>query len=498
MESTASRQGQLWAGVARVDITRTESGATDDPLYANIDAKKINDLLYVKALVLEKDAITVVVITVDAVAIAEIGSLRNEYLAEVRARLNAELKIEAENVLINASHCHGVVCADIEQRTVQAVKEAWHGLVPVTIGAGTGREDRITENRRLRLKDGGEADVRHAYSLPPDEEIDSVGPIDPEIGLLRLDRTDGRPLAVLYNFSCHPIQGVPSGGNTADIAGFACKAIEDSSGDGTIALFLQGCAGDVNPVFYKDVDHPRDAETLGNLLGLSTVRALNDIRTRKDGELKLIHEIIRLPRADLTPYIETLQDRQLQLLQSLQGTTLNLKTFLALTMKYHLSPDFPSYDSHRYLHDRQTGRNDLAKLDAENRKNLELYIENIHTMEELTRVQANLGLLEMHHAQNRTAGEDTIEVEVVGLRIGEFLLITFPGEPSVQIGLNIKAASPHELTFVSGVTNGYIYYAPTVEQLKNRGRAQEDSDCFLASEWQKLFEDKAAEILKRL
>jgi hypothetical protein len=498
METTAGAPGQLLAGVARIDITRKESGETSDPLYANIDAKKINDPLYVKALVLKKDAITVVIITIDAVAIAEIGSIRNEYLAEVRARLNAELKIEATNILINASHCHGVVCANIEQRTVQAVKEAWHGMVPVTIGAGTGYEDRITENRRLKLKSGGEADVRHAYSLPPDEEIDSVGPIDPEIGVLRLDRTDGRPLAILYNFSCHPIQGVPSGGNTADITGFACKAIEDSAGNGTIALFLQGCAGDVNPVFYKDVDHPRDAETQGNLLGLSTVRALQDIQTEEDRELKLIHETIRLPRADLAPHIEALQDRQLQLLQSLQGTTLNLKTFLSLMIKHHLSPDFPSYYSHRYFHDRQTGRNDLAKLDAENRKNLELYIDNIHTMEELTRVRANLDLLKMHHAQNLAAGDDTIEVEVVGLRIGEFVLITFPGEPSVQIGLNIKEASPHELTFVSGVTNGYIYYAPTAEQLKNRGRAQEDSDCFLAPEWQKLFEDKAAEILRKL
>ena len=50
------------------------------------------------------------------------------------------------------------------------------------------------ENRRLLLKDGREADVRHAYSLPPDEAVAGAGPIDPEIGILRLDRTDGRPL----------------------------------------------------------------------------------------------------------------------------------------------------------------------------------------------------------------------------------------------------------------------------------------------------------------
>ena len=46
--------------------------------------------------------------------------------------------------------------------------------------------------------------------------------------------------------------------------------------------------------------------------------------------------------------------------------------------------------------------------------------------------------------------------------------------------------------------NGYIYYAPTAEQLLNVGGAQEDSDCILAPEWQALFEAKASEILNRL
>ena len=87
---------------------------------------------------------------------------------------------------------------------------------------------------------------------------------------------------------------------------------------------------------------------------------------------------------------------------------------------------------------------------------------------------------------------------MVGLRVGDFVLVTFPGELTVQIGLNIKQASPHDTTFVAGYTNGYIYYAPTAEQLANVGGAQEDCDCVLAPEWQKMFEDKVAEILKRL
>ena len=89
-------------------------------------------------------------------------------------------------------------------------------------------------------------------------------------------------------------------------------------------------------------------------------------------------------------------------------------------------------------------------------------------------------------------------MEVVGVRVGSFVLVTFPGELSVEIGLGIKERSPHGLTFVAGVTNGYIYYTPTEAQLENRGNAQEDSDCLVASGWQALFEEKVAEILARL
>lgn len=478
-------QAQLTAGVAKVDIT-------------NIEAGPVNDPLWVKALVLKQGDVTTVLITVDAVAIGEIGHIKNDYLGKVRSRLEKELRISPDNVMINASHCHGVVCADVDERTVQAVKKASENLVPVHVGAGVGHEDRIMENRRLKMKDGSERDVRHAYSLPPDEEVAEVGPIDPEIGILRLDTNDGRTLAVVYNFACHPIQGVPSGGNTADITGFSSQVIEDNLSEGTIALFVQGCGGDINPKLYKDVDHPRDAETLGNLLGLSTLRALRTVKTKDDQRLKVIHEKLTLPRADVAQRIISLEAEQQRLLQSLQGTSLNLKTFIPLVVKYNVYSEFPSYYSHLYLHEKMLGRDDLSKHDAANRRNMKAYMDNIYVMEQLTRTQTNLALLKKHQADYVAAGKRTLDVEVVGVRIGDFVMVTFPGELTVRIGLGIKKRSPHDLTFVAGYTNGYIYYAPTEEQLANIGGAQEDSDCILAPGWQKLFENKVAEVLKKL
>src|SRR5690349_8466566 len=76
----APEPGQLWAGVAKVDITSPNFFPVNDPLY-------------VKALVLKTDTTTAVIATVDAVAIGEIGYIPNDFLGKVRARLEKELNL---------------------------------------------------------------------------------------------------------------------------------------------------------------------------------------------------------------------------------------------------------------------------------------------------------------------------------------------------------------------------------------------------------------------
>ncbi|MCA9044113.1 MAG: hypothetical protein KDA69_07325, partial [Planctomycetaceae bacterium] len=119
----------LLAGVAKVDIT-------------DVDAGPVNDPLYVKALVLQSGDTKVVLLTLDAVAIGEIGYIKNDYLPTVRAELETQFGIQPNHVLANASHCHGVVCKDVAERTIQAVAAAHENLVPVKVGVGTGFEDR--------------------------------------------------------------------------------------------------------------------------------------------------------------------------------------------------------------------------------------------------------------------------------------------------------------------------------------------------------------------
>ena len=483
---TPARAVELRAGVAKIEITDRAAGPVHDPLFA-------------KALVLQDGSTSAVLITIDAVALGEIGRIKNTFVAAVRGRLEKELGIPGSNVMLTTSHCHGIVRNDLEELVVQAVKEAWSRPVPVKTGAGLGREDRISENRRLRMKDGSEVDMRRAYSMPPDEDVSGVGPIDPQIGILRLDRASGGPLAVVYQFACHPIQNPPNKGNSADYPGVASRAIEETLGQGALAFFIQGCCGDINPVRYKEVSRSPEAEPLGALLGLSVLRGLKEIAPQEGSRLAITREIIALPRGtDLERRMAAIESRRSKLVQSLKPTNINFRSFLPLLLQEKIWPETPSHYSQSYLHDKSLGRDDLSKLDADNRNAVTAYLQNIRIMEELTRLNTNHALLKMHLDQNNAAGNAPLPVEVAGLRVGDFKLVTFPGELTVETGLEIKKASGEPHAFVSGYTNGYIYYTPTVKQRNNAGFAQEDCDCVVGAEWQAIFEANALEVLKKL
>lgn len=489
LSAAPGTHAQLKIGIARVNVTNTGPDIV------------VNDSLYVKAMVLDDGQTRGVIATIDAVALGEIGYIKNDYMAKVRAGVKSRLNIDPANVLVNASHCHGMVRPDVAELTITAIEMASRNLVPVKIGIGKGFEDRIMENRRLRLSNGREADVRHRYALPPDQEVAGVGPVDPEIGIVRFEKEDGRPVAVIYNFACHPIQGVYSEGrrdNTADYPGFASAVLESNLGSGALAFFLQGCAGDINPVRYKDVFTPRSAEPLGRMLGFSTLKALGQMHTTRSGFINIVNETIGLPRADLAQAIDSLKKRQQYLFDSIDGTSLDFKSFLQLYLQQKISGEYPSAHAFNYLHEKQLGHRELELFDKENKAKVKAYLENIYRMEELTRIKENLALLTKHQQTNLAAPKNTIDVEIFAIKIGNCVIVSFPGELSVQIGLNIKKRSPFPFTFITGCSNGYIYYAPTDEQLKNRGGAQEDSECLLGTGWQKIYEDKVIEIINKI
>ncbi|MDF2720757.1 MAG: hypothetical protein K0Q59_432, partial [Paenibacillus sp.] len=401
----------LRAGVAKVDITTDAEGVV------------VSDRLYAKVLVLDDGSTKAVIIAMDVLAIGGIGDVKDDFLPKLRGRLQGELGIPAGSVLVNASHTHPqgrLLCSDEEQvsRTFEAVRTALANMTEAKAGSGVGHEDRLTVNRNLKMKDGTHWTVRYAHPCPPDEDVVGIGPIDPAIGVLRVDRLDGRPLAVVYNFASHLLIGVPERGVTANFPGFASKVIEDNLGHGALALFVQGAGGDILELYFKDVNRSRNCEPIGTMLGLSTLKAARAIET-KDARLRVISETIELPRKnDYAAVIEAKQRELAALTATLRSTALNFKTFLPMYLKYSLFPEYPSDYAYRYMQEEAVGSKELATMDTHNRELIQRYMKNITTMEKMIRIQEDISTLKWHQAANEGLAP-TMPAEVQGMRIGD-------------------------------------------------------------------------------
>lgn len=261
----------------------------------------------------------------------------------------------------------------------------------------------------------------------------------------------------------------------ANIPAYASKVIEESLGHDSMAFFIQGAAGDIIDIHFKDFSRSRDIKTLGAMLGENILEACKNIQP-KEAELDIISETIRVPRrTDIHEKISLLKKEQNELLESLAGTSLNLKSFLSL-YKSDVKID--------------------PGMDALNKQNIDKYLKNIYAMEKLARIQDKTATLLKHQRINEDSGEESIDMELQAIKIGDCVITSSPAELLAEIGLNIKRTSPYKHTFVAGYSNGYVHYgAPAADYDKG---GYEVTECLLAPEWQEIFETKTLELINKL
>ena len=482
---------QIRAGTGKSNIT-VNSAITNDPLY-------------VKALVLENEELRLAIITMDVVAIGTIGNIPDDFLNNIRGEIQERVGIKSAHILVNASHNHhdgflvgeNWLCDDIGEKTISAIEEAIHNLEPIKIGVGRSMEERFAMNRRVVLTNGKVFTIRHANPNMPDENIAGLGKIDPEIGILRIDRLDDTPKAILYNYACHPYTGVPNRGVTAEYPGFASRLIEKQLGHESMALFIQGAAGDITEILYKDVNHPRDSEPFGKMLGLNILKSFREISTNETNNLSIISKTLSLPlRSDFKERLNELEAERELLLELLRSTSLNLKTFFSLYIKQLISESYPSYYKYEYLDEEQKGSDAFKKMDESNRRDIDKYIANIHIMEKLTHIQEDIYWLRLREELVNKTEKSNLNIEIQGVRIGNFILATFPGEAFAEVGLRIKELSPYPETYMAAYSNGYIHYAPDKDSYSEGG--YEVTNCILAPEWQEIYEKEILEVIKQL
>lgn len=136
---------------------------------------------------------------------------------------------------------------DLTAKLVALVGDALRDLAPAEVAVGHG-EVGFAINRRQPTPQG----VRIG--------VNSGGPVDHDVPVVRIQSPDGRLRAVLFGYACH---NTTLGGDfyhlNGDYAGFAQAEFEQAH-PGATALFLMLCGGDQNP-------HPRGTVELAKQHG---------------------------------------------------------------------------------------------------------------------------------------------------------------------------------------------------------------------------------------
>ena len=174
--------------------------------------------------------------------------------------------------------------AQVKLALRQGIAEARSKLGPARVATGVGRAN-ANINRRAKDLDGT---VSLGYN--PD------GPVDRQIGLLRLERPDGTPIALIANYAMH---GTALGGQSVEISGDAPGAaaayVEQKLN--TPVLYINGAAGNIAPI-YTVLPSPRAAH-LGEfrvLLGDHILAANAKLTGAADPKLRLLEKIVETPR----------------------------------------------------------------------------------------------------------------------------------------------------------------------------------------------------------
>ena len=230
LAGAAAAQPTLRAGAAKVDVTPAENALP--PSYEGV-----LDRIYSRAVVLDDGTSTAALISVDA------GAVPDAIWQEVARRLESELGIPADNVLLTATHTHSVPRQDVGSYTdkiVESARLAKARMVSARVGYGTG-VSYLNVNRNII-----DPQTRRWWEGPNYE-----GPSDKTVAVIALETPDGAPIALYYNYAMHAVTVGQLDLVSGDAPGTASKYIEDSFAGEVVALWSSGAAGDQNPLYFQ-------------------------------------------------------------------------------------------------------------------------------------------------------------------------------------------------------------------------------------------------------
>jgi len=418
---TIQLQAEFRAGAAKIDITPKVWPVQLIGSFSERLADKAHDPLHARAIVCDDGKTRLAIVIVDNCLIG-----RN-YIDQAKALAAKRTNIQTDRMLVAATHTHTAPPGK-DRRTnrddaahrayfnqlvngiAEAIIAAEKNLAPAKMAHGVALVPEEIFNRRWHMKEGGIAinpfgDPNDTVRMnPPRNLIERpAGPTDPEVHFISLRGTNGRPIALLANYSLHYVGGVPQATISADYFGVFAGHIEQALGKDKnyVAIMSNGTSGDINNISFRV---PRGR--------MERYQRMNEVAKLVSDRVLAIHKKV--------PYkkdISLAMEQTLLTLKNRQPTTRQIAYAKAVLSEN--PPDSLPRLAEAYAH-------------------------------------RTLGLAN---------GPREEEIVLQTLRIGEVGICSIPCEVLCEIGLILKAKSPlPQATFTIELANGHNGYLPTPRQ----------------------------------
>jgi putative membrane-bound dehydrogenase-like protein len=303
----------LRAGAYAQDITPKEFPVIVNGGFTEVIATKANDTLHARAIVLDDGREKLALVVVDSCM------LPRELLDDAKARAAKLTGIPPDRMLISATHSHtapssmGCLGSDADANYVKtlpdllarAIQQADKRLAPAQVAFTVVNDPDHTAARRwvfrpdrMRKDPFGDLTVRanmHPGYLAPDA-IGPTGPIDPGLSVLAIRHADGKPLALLANYSMHYVGTTPL---SADYYGRFCDDLRAllKADDDFVGVMSQGTSGDMWLADYakpKPTTRP-DIDSFAQALATEVTTAIKDLKYH-DADFAMTEATLTLKR----------------------------------------------------------------------------------------------------------------------------------------------------------------------------------------------------------